>query len=88
MTDPRPLGNNVIHALEDIDELVTANQRLLNVALKALLAGDLERANLFLVEAIENQLLSGRIALLLRTGEFDQAARVWPEAQMKRGVQP
>lgn len=88
MTDSRPLGNNIAHALEDIDELIEANQRLLNAALKALLSGDLMRANLFIVEAIDGNALASRIAVLIRAGEFDRAARVWPEAQMKRGIQP
>jgi hypothetical protein len=85
---PRPLGNNAADAVEDIDELLEDTQRILVGALTSALKGDINATGTSIAQAIDNNALAGRIAVLTRAGEFDRAARVWPEAQQRRGLQP
>lgn len=85
---PRPLGNNAADAVEDIDELSADTERILVSALTSALKGDITGAGTGIAQAIDNNSLIGRIAVLTRAEQFDRAARVWPDAQMKRGVQP
>lgn len=85
---PRPLGNNAAHAVEDIDELSEDTQRILVRGLTSALQGDLNAAGTAFAQAIDNNSLIGRIAVLARAEQFDSASRVWPEAQQRRGIQP
>lgn len=84
---PRPLGNNAADAVEDIDELLEANRRVLSAVLDHLFDGNINAAGKGVSHALENNTVAARIALLTRTGEFDTAARVLSEFR-HGGMQP
>jgi hypothetical protein len=83
-TKPRPLGNNAANAVDDIDEILEANRRVLVDSLTHIFRGDVNAAGAGIALAIDNNSLAARIAVLTRAGEFDCAARVLPESRNRR----